>query len=65
MKILRVVLLGLAMALFAVNFWAVDYQDLWGSANQGAYVRILAAFIIVVVLLRMVKKDIKNKKQEG
>ena len=33
MRIFRIVLLGLAMALFAINFWAIDYQDLWGK-NQ-------------------------------
>lgn len=31
MRIFRIVLLGLAMALFAINFWAIDYQDLWGK----------------------------------
>ena len=65
MKIFRIVLLGLAMALFAVNFWAIDYQDLWGQGSQWGYLRILAAFIIVIILLRMVKKDIKSKKTES
>ena len=43
MRIFRIVLLGLAMALFAINFWA--------------------AFIIVIFVLRMVKRDIKNKER--
>ena len=43
MRIFRIVLLGLAMALFAINFWAIDYQDLWGKSSQWAYLRILAA----------------------
>lgn len=42
MRIFRIVLLGLAMALFAINFWAIDYQDLWGKNSQWAYLRILA-----------------------
>lgn len=63
MRIFRIVLLGLAMALFAINFWAIDYQDLWGKNNQWAYLRILAAFIIVIFVLRMVKRDIKNKER--
>lgn len=63
MRIFRIVLLGLAMALFAINFWAIDYQDLWGKNSQWAYFRILAAFIIVIFVLRMVKRDIKNKKR--
>ena len=63
MRIFRIVLLGLAMALFAINFWAIDYQDLWGKNSQWAYHRILAAFIIVIFVLRMVKQDIRNKKR--
>ena len=63
MRIFRIVLLGLAMALFAINFWAIYYQDLWGKNSQWAYLRILAAFIIVIFVLRMVKRDIKNKER--
>jgi len=63
MRIFRIVLLGLAMALFAINFWVIDYQDLWGKNSQLAYLRILAAFIIVIFVLRMVKRDIKNKER--
>ena len=36
MRMFRIVLLGLAMALFAINFWAIDYQDLWGKNSQWA-----------------------------
>ena len=70
MRIFRIVLLGLfpyttlfRSALFAINFWAIDYQDLWGKNSQWAYLRILAAFIIVIFVLRMVKRDIKNKER--
>ena len=63
MRIFRIVLLGLAMALFAINFWAIDYQDFWGKNSPWAYPRILAAFIIVIFVLRMVKRDIKNKER--
>ena len=63
MKIVRIILLAMAMALFLVNFWAIDYQQLWGKDSQWAYLRIGAAFVIVIVVLRMVKRDIRNKKQ--
>lgn len=62
MRIFRIVLLGLAMALFAINFWAIDYQELWGKTSQWAYIRIGTAFIIVVFLLRMIKRDFRNGK---
>lgn len=65
MKIFRIILLGLAMALFAMNFWAIDYQDLWGKASQWAYLRIFAAFIIVIIVLKMVKRDTKNKETKN
>ena len=62
MRIFRIVLLGLAMALFAVNFWVINYQDLWGKTSQWAYIRIFAAFVIVIILLQMIKRDIRNGK---
>lgn len=51
----------MSMALFMVNFWAVDYHRLWGRDSQWAYVRIVAAFVIVVVLLRMIRRDFRGK----
>ena len=63
MRIFRIGLLGLAMALFAINFCAIDNHDEMGKNSQWAYLRILAAFIIVIFVLRMVKRDIKNKER--
>lgn len=62
MKIVRIILLGMAMALFALNFWAVDYQDLWSKQSMWAYFRILVAFILVIILLRAIRRDFKSGK---
>lgn len=59
MKIFRIVLLGLAMALFAMNFLTIDYQNLLASASLWAYFRIAIAFLIVVLLIGMIRKDRK------
>lgn len=60
MKIFRIVLLALAMALFAINFWAIDYQDIWGKESLWAYFRIVLSFILVLLLVRMIKKNGKK-----
>ncbi len=60
MKIFRVILLGLAMALFAVNFWTIDYQDLYSRTSLGAYFRIGVALLLVLLLLVMIKRDRKG-----
>lgn len=62
MKIFRVILLGLAMALFAVNFWAIDYHDLWAKESLWAYFRILMALLMVFLLLFMIRRDMKKGK---
>lgn len=61
MKIFRIVLLALAMGLFAVNFLAVDYQDLWSKTSLWSYFRIIFALILVLLLLAMVRRDMKKK----
>lgn len=49
MKITRIILLALAMALFAVNFWTIDYQDLWSETSLWAYFRIALALGLVLL----------------
>ena len=62
MKVFRIVLLGMAMALFAVNFWAIDYQNFWAKHSVWAYFRIVAAFVLVLVLVLAIRRDFKRKK---
>ncbi len=62
MKVFRIVLLGMAMALFAVNFWAIDYQNFWAKQSEWAYFRIVAAFVLVLVLVLAIRRDFKRKK---
>lgn len=64
MKIIRIILLALAMALFAVNFWTIDYQDLWSETSVWAYFRIVLALCLVFLLLAMVRRDMKTKQQK-
>lgn len=60
MKKFRIVLLALAMGLFAINFLTVDYQDLWSKTSLGAYFRIGVALMLVFLLLAMVRRDMKK-----
>ncbi len=62
MKVFRIVLLGMAMALFAVNFWAIDYQNFWAKQSVWVYFRIVAAFVLVLVLVLAIRRDFKRKK---
>lgn len=62
MKVFRIVLLGMVMALFAVNFWAIDYQNFWAKQSVWAYFRIVAAFVLVLVLVLAIRRDFKRKK---
>lgn len=62
MKVFRIILLGLAMALFVMNFWTIRYEDWMGKASLWAYFRIVLAFVLVLLLLRMILKDRKKKK---
>ncbi len=61
MKIFRIVLLTLAMGLFAMNFLTIDYQDLWSKTSLWSYFRIAFALILVFLLLSMVRRDMKKK----
>ncbi len=64
MKVFRMILLGLAMALFAVNFWAVDYRNPGSGQSMWAYFRIGVAFVLVLILLGAIRRDFKQKKQD-
>ena len=64
MTIIRIILLAMAMALFAVNFWAIDYQDLGSKTSVWAYFRIAIALGLVLLLLAMVRRDMGKRKEE-
>ena len=61
MKIFRIILLGIAMALFVVNFIAVDFNDLYSDQSMWAYFRIGVAFVLIVALLVALRRDFKRK----
>ena len=61
MKIFRIVLLALAMGLFAVNFLTIDYQDL-SKTSLWSYFRISFALVLVFLLLAMVRRDMKKNR---
>ena len=61
MKIFRIILLGVAMALFAVNFIAIDFNNLYSNQSLWAYTRIGIAFILIVSLLLALRRDFKRK----
>jgi len=63
MNIFRIFLLAAAMGLFAVNFLAIDYQDLWSGRSQWAYVRIVIALALVILLVAGLRQEMKRKKQ--
>lgn len=62
MKIFRIFLLAAAMALFALNFGAVDYQHLLSKASLWAYFRIGVAFLLVLLLVAAIRRDKKQEK---
>lgn len=65
MKIFRLILLALATALAMINFWTIDYSDLWGKASQWAYVRIAFAVVLMVVLVVMIRNTpVKKQRSE-
>ena len=61
MKTLRIIALGLAMAVFILNFWTIDYDNLTSESSLWAFGRIVAALALVIFTARMVKKDRQNK----
>ena len=65
MKIFRLVLLGMATALAVVNFWAIDYQDLWVKQSLWAYFRIALALLLVGVLVHIIRKDTTRVKKSS
>lgn len=63
MKKFRIILLAMAMALFAVNFWAIDYQDFVSKQSLWAYFRIAVAFLLVLLLVAGIRQDLKKRKE--
>lgn len=61
MKIIRIILLALAMGLFAVNFWTIDYLDLGSGRSCWAYFRIAVAFFLVMLLVAGLRQDLKKR----
>lgn len=61
MRIFRLILLAAATALAVINFWTIDYSDLWGKASQWAYIRIALAVVLVVVLVGIIRKTPAKK----
>lgn len=62
MKIFKLVLLGLATALAVINFWAIDYQDLWAKESLWAYFRIIVALFLIILLVRILRKQSVEKR---
>lgn len=63
MKIIRIILLAAAMAVFTLNFLTIDYQDLVAKQSLWAYFRIVLAFVLVLLLVAAIRKDWKKAKQ--
>lgn len=63
MRIFRLILLAAATALAVINFWTIDYSDLWGKASQWAYIRIVLAVVLVVVLVGIIRKAPAKKQR--
>ncbi len=65
MKVFRLILLAMATALAVINFWTIDYNDLWGKVSQWAYMRIAFAVALVVVLVVMIRRTPDKKARTG
>ena len=60
MKIFRLVMLAIATALFAINFWTIDYSALTSSVSLWAYCRIVMLGVIIVLLVSVIRKGNKR-----
>ena len=65
MKVFRLILLAMATALAVINFWTIDYNDLWGKVSQWAYMRIAFAVVLVVLLVVMIRRTPDKKARTG
>lgn len=68
MKIFRLFLLALATALFAINFWAIDYNNLVAKESLWAYFRIVVAVVLIVLIVKTIRnagKKIPVKPRTG
>lgn len=64
MKVFRLILLASATALAVINFWTIDYGELWGTVSQWAYLRIAAAVGLMVLLVVMIRRTPAQKPRQ-
>ncbi len=55
MQILRLVLIALLTGIVIVNFWIIDYDDLWSRNSLWAYVRMTFAVILIILLVNILR----------
>lgn len=66
MKYFIYILLVLSTALFFLNIFQLDYNDIFSSENTGALVGILAsACVIVLMLILSTSRSIQKKAKEN
>lgn len=53
-------MLAIATALFAINFWTINYDALTSSVSLWAYCRIVMLAVIIVLLVSIIKKGNKR-----
>lgn len=63
LRIFRLILLAVATALLAVNFWTIDYQNLMAKDSLWAFFRIVVAIILIILLVRIIRSQGPRKKQ--
>ena len=63
MKIFRIILLAAAMAVFAMNFLTINYEALLSKQSVWAYFRIGLAFLLILLLVAAIRKDMRKKKR--
>lgn len=63
MKIFRIFLLAAAMAVFVMNFLTIDYNALLSSKSLWAYFRVGLTFVLILLLVVAIKKDMGKKKR--
>lgn len=63
LRIFRLILLAVATALLAVNFWTIDYQNLMAKDSLWAFFRIVVAIILIILLVGIIRSQGPRKKQ--
>ena len=57
MKIYRIGLIIAASAIIIVEFFIIDYRDLFGSDNKGNYAVMLAMLMLIISQILSFKTD--------